>query len=122
MVIGGTFGTAIGFIFQRILPGIITNPISFTIVGMAGFFAAAASTPLSTIIMVSELTGNYQLLLPSMWVCAIAYLISRKWTIYKSQVPNKNHSQAHFGRYSPQIITGTSVKDAYKKNNTMFRC
>lgn len=116
MVIGGTFGTGIGFFFHRAVPGIIANPVSFTIVGMAGFFAAAANTPLSTIIMVSELTGNYQLLLPSMWVCTIAYLISRKWTIYKSQVPNKNHSQAHFGRYSPQIITGTTVEDAYKKN------
>jgi chloride channel protein, CIC family len=116
MVIGGTIGTSVGFMFQKIMPGIVLNPVSFTIVGMAGFFAAAANTPLSTIIMVSELTGNYQLLLPSMWVCTIAYFISRKWTIYRGQVANKNHSQAHFGRYSPQIITGTSVGECYKKS------
>lgn len=116
MVIGGSFSTAIGFLFQKLMPGIITNPVSFTIVGMAGFFAAVANTPLSTIIMVSELTGNYQLLLPTMWVCAIAYFVSRKWTIYRSQVPNMNHSQAHFGRYSPQIITGTIVKECYKRS------
>jgi len=116
MVIGGTVSTSIGFMFQRMMPGIIANPVSFTIVGMAGFFAAAANTPLSTIIMVSELTGNYQLLLPTMWVCTIAYFISRKWTIYRSQVPNMNYSQAHFGRYSPQIITGTTVGECYKRS------
>ena len=116
MVIGGTFGTGIGFLFQKIIPGIVQNPVAFTIVGMAGFFAAAANTPLSTIIMVSELTGNYKLLLPTMWVCAISYFIARKWSIYRNQVPNMNYSQAHFGRYSPQIITGTIVADCYKKN------
>lgn len=116
MVIGGTFSTGVGFLFQKLTPGLVQNPVSFTIVGMAGFFAAAANTPLSTIIMVSELTGNYQLLLPTMWVCAISYFIARKWSIYRSQVPNMNYSQAHFGRYSPQIITGTIVADCYKKN------
>ncbi len=116
MVIGGTFGTTIGFGLQKLMPGIITNPISFTIVGMAGFFAAVANTPLSTILMVSELTGNYRLLLPTMWVCTIAYFIARKWTIYRSQVPNRNHSQAHFGRFSPQIINNTTVAEAYKRS------
>ena len=116
MVIGGTIGTSIGFMFQRVMPSVVLNPSSFTIVGMAGFFAAAANAPLSTIIMVSELTGNYQLLLPTMWVVTIAYFISRKWTIYKNQVPNMNHSQAHFGRYSPQIITGTMVSECFKRS------
>ena len=41
------------------------------LVGMAGFFAGAANTPISTIIMVSELTGHYELLLPSLWVCVL---------------------------------------------------
>ncbi len=118
MVIGGTIGTSIGFMFQKIMPSVVLNPVSFTIVGMAGFFAAAANAPLSTIIMVSELTGNYQLLLPTMWVVTIAYFISRKWTIYRNQVPNMNHSQAHFGRYSPQIITGTTVAECFKRSRS----
>jgi chloride channel protein, CIC family len=39
-------------------PGLVPHPAAFVIVGMAGFFAAAAKTPLSTLVMVSELTGN----------------------------------------------------------------
>lgn len=115
MVIGGTLGAALGYIMQFIFPGILIHPSTFAIVGMAGFFAAAANTPLSTIIMVSELTGNYELLLPSMWVCAISYLVARKWSIYQSQVSGKIHSQAHFSEYSYDIFENTSVEEAFKK-------
>jgi CIC family chloride channel protein len=64
---------------------------------MAGFFAAAANTPISTLVMVSEMTGNYQLLLPALWVCAISYLLARRWTLYRSQVPGRLDSPAHRG-------------------------
>jgi len=115
MVIGGTLGAATGFVLQLIFPGIPIHPSTFAIVGMAGFFSAAANTPLSTIIMVSELTGNYTLLLPSMWVCTLAYLVARRWSIYQSQVTGKLYSQAHFGEYSYDIFETTLVEEAYKK-------
>ncbi|MDH4089192.1 MAG: chloride channel protein [Cyclobacteriaceae bacterium] len=115
MVIGGTVGAATGYILQLIFPGIPIHPSTFAIVGMAGFFSAAANTPLSTIIMVSELTGNYSLLLPSMWVCTLAYLVARRWSIYKSQVPGKAYSQAHFGEYSYDIFETTLVEEAFRK-------
>ena len=116
MVIGGTIGAATGYIMQYIFPGLTLYPSTFAIVGMAGFFAAAANTPISTIIMVSELTGNYELLLPSMWVCSIAYLVAKKkWSIYKSQVPSKIYSQAHFGEFAPDIFETTTVEETYKK-------
>jgi len=121
MVIGGALGTAMGYIFQMIAPDLIQHPAAFTIVGMAGFFAAAANTPLSTIIMVSELTGNYELLMPTMWVCSISFLVAKKWSIYQSQVPNHNFSQAHFGKMAPDILNTTRVADAFKRTRN-FTC
>ena len=44
---------------QRLFPDVVTQPGAFVVVGMAGFFAAAAKTPISTLVMVSEMTGNY---------------------------------------------------------------
>lgn len=114
MVIGGTLGAATGYIMQFVFPTLTLYPSTFAIVGMAGFFAAAANTPLSTIIMVSELTGNYELLLPSMWVCAIAYMVARKWSIYEGQVPSKVFSQAHYGEYAHDIFETTFVEEAFK--------
>lgn len=115
MVIGGTLGAATGYMLQFIFPGITIYPSTFAIVGMAGFFSAAANTPLSTIIMVSELTGNYELLLPSMWVCTVSYMVARRWSIYQSQVSGKLYSQAHFGEYAYDIFETTFVEEAYKK-------
>lgn len=115
MVIGGTLGAATGYVMQFVFPGITLYPSTFAIVGMAGFFSAAANTPLSTIIMVSELTGNYELLLPSMWVCSISYMVARRWSIYKSQVQGKIYSQAHFGEYAHDIFETTYVEETYKK-------
>ncbi len=119
MVIGGTLGAASGYLLQFIFPGFTLYPSTFAIVGMAGFFAAAANTPISTIIMVSELTGNYELLMPSMWVCTIAFLVARKWSIYQSQVPGRIYSQAHFGEYAHDIFSTITVRDTYNhtKNN-----
>ncbi len=85
-------------------------PTSFIIVGMAGFFAAAAKTPLSTLVMVSELTGNYNLLLPSLWVCTIAFLLSDEQSIYSSQVQSRSRSPAHQGAYVREVLTGLYVR------------
>jgi chloride channel protein, CIC family len=116
MVIGGTLGAASGYILQFVFPGITLHPSTFAIVGMAGFFAAAAKTPLSTIIMVSELTGNYELLMPSMWVCTISYLVARRWSIYQSQVPGKFHSGAHLGEYAHDIFETITSQEAFDKS------
>ncbi|MBN1158096.1 MAG: chloride channel protein [Bacteroidales bacterium] len=116
MVIGGTLGAASGYLLQFIFPTLELHPSTFAVVGMAGFFSAAANTPLSTIIMVSELTGNYELLMPSMWVCTLSFLLARRWSIYQSQVLGKHESQAHFGEYAYDILGSITVREAYSKN------
>lgn len=115
MVIGGTLGAASGYLLQLAFPTLDLQPATFAIVGMAGFFSAAANTPLSTIIMVSELTGNYELLLPSMWVCTLSFLVARKWSIYQSQVFGRQDSQAHFGEYAYDILGSITVKEAFSE-------
>ena len=114
MVIGGALGAVVGVLCHRWMPGIVTQekvPM-FAILGMASFFAAAACTPVSTLIMVSEMTASYTLLLPSMWVCALAYLINRRITIYREQVANRMESPAHRGDFIVDILQGLSVRDA----------
>src|SRR6202008_1315615 len=85
------------------------HPGSFVIVGMAGFFAAAAKTPVSTLVIVSEMTGNYNLLLPTLWVCAIAFLLSDEQSIYSSQIPSRSLSPAHQGDYVRKVLANLRV-------------
>ena len=109
MVIGGCGGGALGILLHWLWPGLVPHPASFVIVGMAGFFAAAAKTPFSTLVMVSELTGNYNLLLPTLWVCAIAFLLSDEQSIYNSQVESHSRSPAHQGAYIRDVLSGMNV-------------
>jgi len=103
MVIGGG-GGALGL-------GLVPHPASFVIVGMAGFFAAAAKTPFSTLIIVSEMTGGYSLLLPSLWVCTLSFILSDEQSIYSSQVESRSRSPAHQGSYVREVLTGVRVSD-----------
>ena len=111
VVIGGTLGGAVGRIFNMWFPQIVTHPGSFVVVGMAGFFAVVSNAPISTIIFVSEMTNSYHLLLPSLLVCLVGYLLSRKWTIYLEQVRSKVDSNAHRGEFFTDVLEEIKVKD-----------
>jgi CIC family chloride channel protein len=109
MVIGGCGGGALGVFLHSLWPALLPHPASFVIVGMAGFFAAAAKTPFSTLVIVSEMTGNYNLLLPTLWVCALAFLLSDEQSIYSSQVESRSLSPAHQGDYVRAVLAGMRV-------------
>ncbi|MGH7741774.1 MAG: chloride channel protein [Candidatus Eiseniibacteriota bacterium] len=111
MVIGGALGGAVGVLAQAWMPHVVTQPGAYVAVGMAGFFAAAANTPISTLVMVSEMTGNYELLLPSLWVCCLAFLLARRWTLYRSQVPSRLDSPAHRGAILGGVLKAMRVQD-----------
>ncbi len=95
MVIGGCLGGAIGIFFHSFMPQVADRVDVFVILGMAGFFTAAANTPISTLIIVLEMTAGFNILLPAMWVCGLAYVLSRGWSIFREQLPSRKHSPVH---------------------------
>lgn len=121
MVIGASLGGAVGIAFHHLMPAVVQHPTTFAMVGMAGFFAAAAKTPISTVIMVSELTGDYELLIPSMWVCAFAFLVSRDWTIYRSQLPSRGGVLPHTGGISADMVAHLRVGDVFRRQRKFER-
>ncbi len=111
MVIGGCGGGALGLALHAVWPALVPQPASFVIVGMAGFFAAAAKTPISTLIIVSEMTGGYHLLLPALWVCVLAFLLSDEKSIYSNQVESRSRSPAHQGSFVRDILESVFVRE-----------
>jgi len=109
IVIGGALGGAVGKIFHLLIPSVVVTPGSFVIVGMAGFFAAASNTPISTIIFISEMTNSYHLLLPSLMVCSICYLLCQRWSIYEQQLKSRIDSPAHAGEFMMDILQTIKV-------------
>jgi CIC family chloride channel protein len=49
------------------------------VVGMAALFSATVRAPLTGMIMIVEMTGNYALLLPLMAASLTAYMITERW-------------------------------------------
>lgn len=97
LVCGGSLGAAIGLFFLKVLPaGFGVDPAAFALVGMAGFLASAIRVPLTAVVMVAEISGNHQLLLPTMWVCVIAFWLNNGWSLYRSQVHSRSSSPLHY--------------------------
>ena len=115
MVIGGCLGGAIGMVFHELWPGLVSHPQAFAIVGMAGFFSGCARAPLSTVLMVSEMTGGYSLLLPTLWVSTLTFLLGRRWTLYIKQVPTRLDSPAHRGDFFVDVLEGIKVDNVFKR-------
>jgi chloride channel protein, CIC family len=74
----------------------------FVIVGMAAVFAGAAHVPIATMMMVTEMTGGYTLLVPSALAVILSYLVQMRLSthlpyrsIYEAQVPTRADSPAH---------------------------
>ncbi len=110
MVIGGCGGGALGMYLHWVSPELVAQPAAFVLVGMAGFFAAAAKTPFSTIIIVGEMTGNYNLLLPALFVCTLCFLFSDKQSLYRNQVLSRALSPAHQGSWVNDVLAGLRVR------------
>lgn len=111
MVIGGCTGAAIGEVLHGLWPTVVPQPAVYAVVGMAGFFAGCARAPISTIVMVSELTGDYSLLVPTMWVSTLCFILFHRWTLYDKQVHSRLDSPAHRGDFLVDVLEGIKVKD-----------
>jgi len=114
LAIGATLGGAFGILAHDLFPGIIGDlqSTSFVLVGMAALLSGVAHVPIAAIVMVSELTGNYNLLPPLMFASTLAYLVTSDWTIYEKQVPARVDSPAHREELTIDILENAYVRDA----------
>ena len=87
LFLGAALGGAFAGLYGTLIPGTTIPPVMFVLLGMVGFFAGAANAPISTAIIVAEMTGVYSLFLPFLWVAVIGYLFSQRWNIYENQAP-----------------------------------
>jgi len=73
LVLGALIGLAIGIIANSLVPDIVPIPAVFAVVGMAAYFTAIVRAPLTGIMLIVEMTGNYSQMLPLLVGCFCAY-------------------------------------------------
>jgi CIC family chloride channel protein len=111
VVTGGMFGGAFGYAAAYLFPSAVPHPGTYAIVGMIAFFAAAAKAPISTIIMISEMTGGYGLLGPAMFAVVTAFILSGKRTIFPAQVKSRLDSPFHADEFEPIVLHRVKTAD-----------
>lgn len=80
LVLGALLGVTIGNLTNFAFPELNLNPATFAFVGMGAFFTGISRAPITSIVMLFELTGNYNLILPLMFGCIIANVTAEKFS------------------------------------------
>jgi CIC family chloride channel protein len=103
--IGGMLGGAVAYLMDLWFPAAHFVPAAFVVVGMGAVFGGTARVPLSTLIMVAEMTGGYGLIVPSMLATSLSFLVQRTVgarfrydRLYESQVEGRLDSPVHHHR------------------------
>lgn len=76
LVLGALVGLATGQIAHNLVPVIVPIPAVFAVVGMAAYFTAIVRAPLTGIMLIIEMTGNYSQMLPLLVACFCAYAVA----------------------------------------------
>jgi CIC family chloride channel protein len=125
LFLGGVTGAAYSKLLRAFtaadwVPGImVMSPnerAGMILVGMGGIFAACTKTPITSLVMVSEITGSYGLSVPLMMTCASAYLLSHSFTMNEEQVAGIADSPAHRGEFLVNVLQDLNVADAVPKS------
>jgi CIC family chloride channel protein len=116
LVIGGMTGGVLWHLLHSYPAITPSSPSAFVIVGMMALFGGIAKVPLAVIILVSEMTMDYTLLIPSMLACSIAYFVTGDNYIYEKQVNVRAESPAHRNEYSVMLLKALKVKEAMVSN------
>jgi CIC family chloride channel protein len=78
MFIGAMMGAAVGAVAHTVLPASTAGPGAYALVGMGTAFAGIIRTPLTSVIMIFEVTRDYTIIVPLMISNMIAFYISQR--------------------------------------------
>ncbi|MBV9300508.1 MAG: chloride channel protein [Acidobacteriaceae bacterium] len=78
LFVGAMIGGTVGSIAHNLLPNITANPGAYALVGMGTAFAGIVRTPLTSVIMIFEMTRDYSIVVPLMISNLVSFFISQR--------------------------------------------
>lgn len=93
LFIGCAVGALVGEGVHLLLPNITSVPAAYALVGMGGFLAATTHAPLTSILMIFEMTLDYDIVLPLMLACVTAHYAAKVYrggeSVYSASLERK---------------------------------
>jgi CIC family chloride channel protein len=77
LFMGAMLGAAFGQVAHLLFPNVTAPSGAYALVGMAAFFTGAAHAPVTAILILFEMTGDYHIILPLMLTTVISTIIAR---------------------------------------------
>jgi CIC family chloride channel protein len=75
LFLGAMAGGAFGMLVGQLFPGVTAQPGAYALVGMGAVVAGTTHAPITAILIIFELTGDYQIILPIMISSVLANLV-----------------------------------------------
>jgi CIC family chloride channel protein len=75
LVLGAQLGLLFGTTCRRAHLGLDTPPEAFAVIGMAAFFTGVVRAPVTGIVLITEMTASFTMLLPMLVACFTAMLV-----------------------------------------------
>jgi len=79
LFVGAMAGGFFGAIVHNFLPSVTASPGAYSIVGMGAVVSATTHGPLTALLMLFEMTGDYKIILPLMITCIISNIVGRQF-------------------------------------------
>jgi len=101
LFLGASVGALAGALLHLALPGALSTPEAYALVGMGAFLAATTHAPLMSILMIFEMTMDYEVVLPLMLACVTAYFTAKAYrhgrsAYHESLQPERADSQVEW--------------------------
>lgn len=116
LALGTILGTAFGLSCAHFFPQYGIEAGTFAIAGMGALFAASVRAPLTGIVLVLEMTDNYQLILPMIVTCLGATLIAQFMggkplysAILARTLQRQEQAASSSGQQQPVVESGTQT-------------
>jgi CIC family chloride channel protein len=108
LVIGAYLGLLFGQLTHMLLPSAPVNSAAFAVLGMAALFSSSVRAPLTGIVLIVEMTSNYEQLYALIVVALVAYLTAealREPPIYEAMLERDLHKAdpAAHGQVEPVL-------------------
>lgn len=79
LFIGAMLGGSVGYIGHHFLPGYVASPGAYALVGMGTAFAGIVRAPMTSVVMIFEITRDYAVIVPLMISNLVSFFISSRF-------------------------------------------
>ncbi len=132
LFLGATSGASLGLVLNRLFPALPVSPAAFAVAGMGGVVGGSTGAAMAAIVMISEMTLDYTVIIPMTLTVAISYgvrrsiirdsIYTRKLTLRGEPVPETLRADTQFSWLAGAMmhpVNGDAPPDGAAKTITI---